>query len=454
MFLGLVHRTYEESLRELSLFSPERKILKLKEDFAVYSYLIGGYRKDGSRVFLEMHSKRMRDNRHKVLVSGGGSSGLEENLIFRKGKEDPGNYKVVIITLIPAKVMRQLILDTILRHMKDMKVLGSSLHRFMKGKSGLTHLTAFCNEMTDLVDRCRVFDTVSHNVLIDKLMKYRLDKLTVRWIEKIVSSKLFNIPINNLDDETECILSKFNNWLESRLAEKDLRILVDNKLGPQGACVAKMTDSLLDCIRKIISSRLREVIFPLTQHRERTRDNRQKLKYRKFYLNIRKKNHCESGQILEQISQRGCTVSLLGDFQNQTGHDPEQLALIHPALSRGLDLMTSIGTFFCLFRSPARNLGWFSLEKRRLQEDLIAVFQYLKGSYKKGGERLFTKACSDRTRGRGFKLKEGRFRLDIRKKFFMMTVMRHWNRLPRDVVAVPSLEMFKVRLDGALSNLI
>ncbi|KFV45256.1 hypothetical protein N341_01139, partial [Tyto alba] len=54
----------------------------------------------------------------------------------------------------------------------------------------------------------------------------------------------------------------------------------------------------------------------------------------------------------------------------------------------------------------------------------------------------------------GFKLKEGRFRLDIRKKFFTVRVVGHWHRLPREAVAAPSLEGFKVRLDGALSNLV
>jgi len=92
----------------------------------------------------------------------------------------------------------------------------------------------------------------------------------------------------------------------------------------------------------------------------------------------------------------------------------------------------------------------FSLGKRR--GDLVAAFQYLKGAYKK--RRLFARACSDRTMDSGFKLKEGRFQLDIRKKFLTVRVVRHWSRLPREVVDSPSLEVLKARLDGALSNLV
>jgi len=62
--------------------------------------------------------------------------------------------------------------------------------------------------------------------------------------------------------------------------------------------------------------------------------------------------------------------------------------------------------------------------------------------------------CSDRTRGNGCKLKEGRLRLDIRKQFFTMRVVRPWPRLSREAVAASSLAVLKARLDGALSNLV
>ena len=67
---------------------------------------------------------------------------------------------------------------------------------------------------------------------------------------------------------------------------------------------------------------------------------------------------------------------------------------------------------------------------------------------------LFERADNSRTRGNGFKLKEGRFRLDVREKFFTMRVVRCWHRLPREAVVAPSLEVFKARLDGALGRLV
>jgi len=95
-----------------------------------------------------------------------------------------------------------------------------------------------------------------------------------------------------------------------------------------------------------------------------------------------------------------------------------------------------------------REFGLFSMEKGRLWGDLSAAFQYLKAACKKDGDRLVTRACCNRTRGNGFKLKESRFRLDTRKTFFTVRVVKHWHRLLGEVVDAPCLETFKVRLDG------
>ena len=112
----------------------------------------------------------------------------------------------------------------------------------------------------------------------------------------------------------------------------------------------------------------------------------------------------------------------------------------------------------CLFENntkPLEELGPLNLKKRRLQRDLREAYQYLKG--KKGkteGNGLFSRVSGNITRGTGFKLRESRFRLDIRKKSFTVRLVRHWKRLSSDVVDAPSLETFKARLDQTLGNLI
>ncbi|TRZ17218.1 hypothetical protein HGM15179_009891 [Zosterops borbonicus] len=186
-------------------------------------------------------------------------------------------------------------------------------------------------------------------------------------------------------------------WLDSAQEERDLGVLVSIQLNMSQQCaqVAKRANGILAWIRNGVASRSREVILPLYSA----------LCYR-------------LGMVWLDSAQEERDLGVLVSIQLNMSQQCAQVA----KRANGI-------------------LAWIrNGVASRSREVILPLYSAL--------------ATTDRTRGHSLKLCQGKYRLDMRKKFFTERVIKYWNSLSREVVESPSLDMFKKRLDMALNAMI
>lgn len=432
--------------------------------------------------------------------------------LFKKEKKsEPQNYRPVSLTSVICKVMESILKDSILGHLDKFSLISDSQHGFSKGRSCLTNLLDFMEEVTYFLDKgdpvdviyldfAKAFDKVPYRRLFNKLKSHGIGGMVADWIKAWLTNRKQKVGINKKYSEWKNVVSGvpqgsvlgpllfliYINDLDKGILSKLEKFADDTKIA-RSVSNDREVDILREDLSKIFQWSIDwQMLFNLDKctvmHLGR---NNPQNEYT-MGNNILKKSKQERdlGVIMDTSgkSTEQCKIAvkksnaMLGMIKRNINFKSKDVivrlykALVRPKLEyciqawcpylkKDIDSLERVqrratkmieGYKNMCYEDRLSNTGLMKLEKRRARGDLIQVFKIIKGIDKVDYKRFFQIAAADmshRTRGHNLKIIKVGCKYDIRKHFFSQRVVNAWNGLPQFVVDAETVNCFKNRLD-------
>lgn len=431
--------------------------------------------------------------------------------LFKKGKrDDPKNYRPVSLTGVIGKIVESIIKDCMLEHLTQHSLFKDSQHGFTRGRSCLTNLIDFMEEVTGILDEgdpvdmvyldfAKAFDKVPHQRLFKKLAAHGIDGKVSGWIKNWITGRRQKVGLNGNYSEWQKVISGvpqgsvlgpilfliYINDLDVNIISKLSKFADDTKL-----CRASNSDkdveTLQNDLQRIYQWSLDwQMLFNIDKcvviH---AGNNNKQYNYKMGDKEIRKSTKERdlgiivesSGKVTEQCITAAKKANIaLGMIKRNINYKSKDViirfykALVRPKLEycvqawcpylkKDMDILERVQRRATKMIAGLRNVkyedrlvvtGLLPLDKRRVRGDLIQVFKFINSIDKIDYRKLFniSEASRPKTRGHCQKLVKKRSRLELRKNFFSQRVVNTWNGLPQTVVDAESVNSFKNKLD-------
>ena len=429
--------------------------------------------------------------------------------LFKKGKKsDVQNYRPVSLTCLVCKLLESIIKDVIMAHLVRYELIRDSQHGFTKGRSCLTNLLEFFEEVTlnldegrpfDVIylDFSKAFDKVPHQRLFRKLLAHGIGGQILEWVKNWLTGRRQKVGVNKTYSDWECVISGvpqgsvlgpllfliYINDLDAGIDSKLLKFADDTKLGK-----AVATENEVEIMRKDLETIFKwsvdwQMLFNTDKCSVLHMGRSNKEADYKMGLNEIKKitQERDLGVVIDKSGKasKQCAIAvkkangILGMIKRNIKFKSKKVivklykSLVRPRLEyciqawspylrKDIDMIERVqrratrlieGFSDMSYEDRLEQTGLISLEKRRVRGDLILLFKVMKGFIQIDYKKFFELSKVNKTRGHSLKLVKKRSNGEQRKHFFSQRVVDVWNRLPQYVVEADNVNGFKNRLD-------